>query len=59
SIEDWWLFFYPLSYLTLTKYRGIKREKDVKKKYILNSRLNTVFDDIESYIKYRIEREFR
>lgn len=41
------------------KYRGIKREKDGKKKYILNSRLNTVFDDIESYIKYRIEREFR
>ncbi len=41
------------------EYRGIKREKDGKKKYILNSRLNTVFDDIESYIKYRIEREFR
>lgn len=40
-------------------YRGIKREKDGKAKYILNSRLNAVFDDIENYIKYRIEREFR
>ncbi len=41
------------------EYRGIKRKKDGKAKYILNSKLNAVFDDIESYIKYRIEREFR
>ena len=41
------------------EYRGIRREKDGRSKYILNSKLNTMFDDIESYIKYRIEREFR
>lgn len=41
------------------EYRGIRREKDGKAKYILKSKLNAVFDDIESYIKYRIEREFR
>lgn len=40
-------------------YRGIKRESDGKAKYILDSKLNAVFDDIENYIKYRIEREFR
>ena len=41
------------------QYRGIRREKDGKSIYILNSKLNAVFDDIENYIKYRIEREFR
>lgn len=41
------------------QYRGIRREKDGKAKYILNSKLNAVFDDIENYIRYRIEREFR
>lgn len=41
------------------KYRGIKRKKDGKEKYILVSKLNTIFDDIENYIKYRVEREFR
>jgi len=40
-------------------YRGIKRESDGKTKYILERKLNAMFDDIESYIKYRIEREFR
>lgn len=40
-------------------YRGIRRKKDGKAKYILNSKLNAVFDNIENYIKYRIEREFR
>lgn len=40
-------------------YRGIKRKKDGRVKYILNSRLNSMFDDIENYIKYRIEREFK
>lgn len=41
------------------EYRGIRREKDGKTKYILNSNFNAMFDDIESYIKYRIEREFK
>ncbi len=40
-------------------YRGIRREKDGKSKYILESKVNAIFDDIESYIKYRIEKEFR
>lgn len=41
------------------EYRGIKRKSDGKAKYILESRLNAVFDDIENFIKYRIDREFR
>lgn len=41
------------------EYCGIRREKDGKAKYILKSKLSAMYDDIENYIKYRIEREFR
>lgn len=40
-------------------YRGIRRESDGKAIYILNTKISAMFDDIENYIKYRVEREFR
>lgn len=41
------------------KYRGIRRERDGKEKYILSGKLEIMFEDIENYIRYRIEQEFR
>ena len=51
-------FYNSAGKLHIYRYCGIKRKKDGKMKYITDTQYDAIFNDIEKYIKYRIEQEF-
>ena len=65
-IEGWWLFFYPLSYLTLTvhlsKGQKLNRLKELSKMYALYAPIQATYKESQSlkgFAKMKYDREHK
>ena len=59
SIEGWWLFFYPLSYLTLTEYRGIlERLDELEREKVIGAFDKRVIIELSGDVLKEIARKY-